>query len=152
MSGLRPTELRVAHYDELRPLLAARPGLRREANGSRTLEAAGIPCGAVRDIAEVLADPQLDARQMIDTWTTSPPDRFACSASRRSSPTLLARSARAARHWVSTPTISFGRIVVCRQCESPRSERQARSIARPASADSESRATLAKRLRRGPRR
>ena len=31
------------------------------------LKAASIPCGAVRDVAEVLADPQLEAREMIQT-------------------------------------------------------------------------------------
>ena len=31
------------------------------------LKAAGVPCGSVREVGEVLEDPQLDARQMIET-------------------------------------------------------------------------------------
>ncbi len=58
---------RVAHYDELRPLLAARLVLRPKEQWVNTFAAAGIPCGSVRDIAEVVADAQLDARQMIET-------------------------------------------------------------------------------------
>ena len=33
----------------------------------RDLKSAGVPCGSVREVAEVLADPQLDARGMIET-------------------------------------------------------------------------------------
>lgn len=58
---------RVAHYDELRPLLAALLELRGRGEWVSELKAAGIPCGSVRNIAEVLADPQLDARQMVET-------------------------------------------------------------------------------------
>jgi formyl-CoA transferase/CoA:oxalate CoA-transferase len=60
-------EARVAHYDELRPLVATRLKLRPRSEWVRDLRAAGIPCGSVRDIAEVMADSQLDARQMIET-------------------------------------------------------------------------------------
>jgi crotonobetainyl-CoA:carnitine CoA-transferase CaiB-like acyl-CoA transferase len=60
-------QTRVAHYDALRPLLAARLAQRPKGQWVSTLGAAGIPCGSVRDIAEVLADAQLDARQMIET-------------------------------------------------------------------------------------
>ena len=60
-------QTRVAHYDSLRPLLAARLAQRPKGQWVSTLGAAGIPCGSVRDIAEVLADAQLDARQMIET-------------------------------------------------------------------------------------
>ena len=56
---------RVLHYDALRPLLIdAFRTLTRE----RCLEmllGAGVPCGAVREIPEVLSDPQLAAREMI---------------------------------------------------------------------------------------
>jgi formyl-CoA transferase/CoA:oxalate CoA-transferase len=58
---------RVAHYDELRPLLAARLAQRSKETWVSTFGAVGIPCGSVRDIAEVIADAQLDARQMIET-------------------------------------------------------------------------------------
>jgi len=58
---------RVVHYNELRPLLVERLRTRAREEWVRDLKAAGVPCGSVRDIAEVLADPQLDARGMIDT-------------------------------------------------------------------------------------
>jgi crotonobetainyl-CoA:carnitine CoA-transferase CaiB-like acyl-CoA transferase len=56
---------RVANYDVLRPLLAVR--LRAETRGAWVdrLRGAGVPCGAVRDVAEVLDDPHLEARGMI---------------------------------------------------------------------------------------
>jgi len=57
---------RVVAYDELRPLLAAR--LRREPRGYwiERLTAAGVPCGSVRDLAELFSDPQIDARAMVE--------------------------------------------------------------------------------------
>ena len=58
---------RVGHYDELRPLLADRLHSRRRDEWVRDLKAAGVPCGSVRDVAEALEDPQLDARRMIET-------------------------------------------------------------------------------------
>jgi crotonobetainyl-CoA:carnitine CoA-transferase CaiB-like acyl-CoA transferase len=58
---------RVSHYDELRPLLAERLRSRRRDEWVGDLKAAGVPCGSVRDVAEVLEDPQLDARRMIET-------------------------------------------------------------------------------------
>ncbi len=56
---------RVTCYDELRPLLAARLAERPRAHWLEALTAAGVPCGSVRDIGEVLGDPQLAARDMI---------------------------------------------------------------------------------------
>ncbi len=56
---------RVTHYDELRPLLAARLLVRPRAQWLEALTAAGVPCGSVRDVGEVLGDPQLAARDMI---------------------------------------------------------------------------------------
>src|SRR4051795_12178586 len=58
---------RVVHYDELRPRLADRLRARTRQEWVRDLKTAGVPCGSVRDVAEVLADPQLDARGMIET-------------------------------------------------------------------------------------
>ena len=60
-------ELRVEHHAELRPILSTRLKLRSRDEWIADLKAAGIPCGAVRDVAEVLADPQLEAREMIQT-------------------------------------------------------------------------------------
>ena len=56
---------RVAAYDELRPLLERALRTRPRQAWIDALAAAGIPCGAVRDIAHVLADPQLAARDMV---------------------------------------------------------------------------------------
>jgi crotonobetainyl-CoA:carnitine CoA-transferase CaiB-like acyl-CoA transferase len=57
---------RVAHYDVLRPLLADRLRQRTRGDWLATFSAASIPCGSVRDVAEVLDDPQLHARSMIE--------------------------------------------------------------------------------------
>lgn len=56
---------RVAHYDELRPELARVLKTRTRAEWAERLGAVGVPCGSVREISEVLADPQLAARNMI---------------------------------------------------------------------------------------
>jgi crotonobetainyl-CoA:carnitine CoA-transferase CaiB-like acyl-CoA transferase len=58
---------RVVHYSELRPLLVQRLRNRPRQEWVRELKAAGVPCGSVREIAEVLSDPHLDARAMIET-------------------------------------------------------------------------------------
>jgi len=56
---------RVNHYDELRPLLVDVLRARSRDAWIERFDAAGVPCGSVRDLAEVFADPQLDARAMI---------------------------------------------------------------------------------------
>ena len=56
---------RVAHYPELKPLLESHLRTRPREEWIRLLTAAGIPCGSVRDIGEVLEDPQVTARDMI---------------------------------------------------------------------------------------
>jgi crotonobetainyl-CoA:carnitine CoA-transferase CaiB-like acyl-CoA transferase len=56
---------RVIHYPQLRDRLAVALRERSRADWIERLMAAGVPCGAVRDIPEVLADPQIDARDMI---------------------------------------------------------------------------------------
>jgi formyl-CoA transferase/CoA:oxalate CoA-transferase len=56
---------RVAHYDVLKPLLDDRVKTRTRADWVARFAAAGVPCGSVRHIAEVLSDPQLAAREMI---------------------------------------------------------------------------------------
>ena len=56
---------RVEHYDALRPPIAERLRSRSRAVWIAGLRAAGVPCGAVRDVAEVLGDPQIAARGMI---------------------------------------------------------------------------------------
>jgi crotonobetainyl-CoA:carnitine CoA-transferase CaiB-like acyl-CoA transferase len=58
---------RVANYDALRPLLAAPLQRRTRSEWVEDLKRAGVPCGSVRDVAEVLQDTQLAAREMIET-------------------------------------------------------------------------------------
>jgi crotonobetainyl-CoA:carnitine CoA-transferase CaiB-like acyl-CoA transferase len=58
---------RVSHYDELRPLLVERLRSRRRDEWVGDLKASGVPCGSVREVAEALEDPHLDARRMIET-------------------------------------------------------------------------------------
>jgi formyl-CoA transferase/CoA:oxalate CoA-transferase len=57
--------LRVENYDELRPILARTMRTRPRDAWLKALRAAGVPCGAVRDVQEVLADPQLLDREMV---------------------------------------------------------------------------------------
>jgi len=57
---------RVAAYAELRPVLAARLRTRSRAEWIAELSAAGVPCGSVRDLAELFADPQIAARRMVE--------------------------------------------------------------------------------------
>lgn len=61
----RTNKDRVAHYDELKPQLDHALVVRTRAQWVRALTEAGVPCGSVREISEVLADPQLAAREMI---------------------------------------------------------------------------------------
>lgn len=58
---------RVTNYAELRPILDRRLRERPRADWIETLTSAGVPCGSVRDIGEVIHDPQLTARQMIQS-------------------------------------------------------------------------------------
>lgn len=53
----------TALYDEMAGALRQRP----RAHWVSTLRDAGIPCGEVRDVPEVLADPQIVARRMLET-------------------------------------------------------------------------------------
>jgi len=58
---------RVQHYDELRPLIARVVRTRSRQEWIDRLVPAGVPCAAVRGLDEVLTDPQLVARDMIET-------------------------------------------------------------------------------------
>lgn len=58
---------RVEHRDALRPILERLLAPRTRAAWVATLREAGVPCGSVRDVAEALADPQLEARAMIES-------------------------------------------------------------------------------------
>jgi crotonobetainyl-CoA:carnitine CoA-transferase CaiB-like acyl-CoA transferase len=56
--------LRVQHRDTLVPLLAAMVRTRSRADWIARLEAVGVPCGPINDIADVFANPQVQARQL----------------------------------------------------------------------------------------
>jgi formyl-CoA transferase/CoA:oxalate CoA-transferase len=57
---------RVVHYGELRPQLLEVLRRRPKAHWIAELTAAGVPCGDVREVPDVLADPQVLARRMIE--------------------------------------------------------------------------------------
>ena len=59
---------RVSRRAELVPLLEAAMRKRSKADWLAALEAAKVPCGAINNLAEVFADPNTDARQMVTTW------------------------------------------------------------------------------------
>ena len=56
---------RFRHYEDLKSILGERLRTRSRAEWIAALNAEGVPCGGVRDIGEVLRDPQLSARDMI---------------------------------------------------------------------------------------
>ena len=56
---------RVTGYSELRPIVADRLRRRTRQEWIDRLTPAGIPCGLVRDIEELFADPQMAARGMM---------------------------------------------------------------------------------------
>lgn len=58
---------RHAAQDDLDPLIAAWTAQRSHQDAMHELQAAGVPTGAVLDVAEVLADPQLRHRETL-TW------------------------------------------------------------------------------------
>ena len=53
---------RVAHRNQLCKLIGAQLKLRSRADWLSALERAGVPCGPVNDLAEVFADPHVQAR------------------------------------------------------------------------------------------
>jgi crotonobetainyl-CoA:carnitine CoA-transferase CaiB-like acyl-CoA transferase len=58
---------RLGNYGDLRAALEAALVTRTRADWTARFHDASVPCGAVRDVAEVLADPHLHAREMIAT-------------------------------------------------------------------------------------
>jgi len=56
---------RVTVYDELRPFVADRLRTKPRQHWIERLNAAGVPCGSVRNLQELFDDPQLEAREMI---------------------------------------------------------------------------------------
>ena len=59
---------RVRHRAELVPLLESILLTRTKADWLAALEAAKVPCGAINNLAEVFADPHVQARQMVTPW------------------------------------------------------------------------------------
>jgi len=61
----RTNELRVRHRARINALVGAKIALRSQAEWIERLNRAGVPCGRVMDFAEVFADPQIAAREMV---------------------------------------------------------------------------------------
>ena len=61
----RTNKDRVANRNELRPIFERVLKTRSRAEWVERLMKAGVPCGSVREISEVLADPQIAARKMV---------------------------------------------------------------------------------------
>ena len=57
--------LRAENYEALRPLLAGSLAERKTSAWQEQLDEAGVPNGPINDVAQVMADPQVRARQMI---------------------------------------------------------------------------------------
>jgi CoA:oxalate CoA-transferase len=58
-------EARTQNVDELTPLLEAALASRSACEWREILEGAGVPCGPVNDVAALLDDPQIAARNMV---------------------------------------------------------------------------------------
>lgn len=56
---------RVAEYQAVRAIVAGRLRTQSRAHWLERLTAAGVPCGSVRNLEELFADPQIEARGMI---------------------------------------------------------------------------------------
>ncbi|MET4577970.1 crotonobetainyl-CoA:carnitine CoA-transferase CaiB-like acyl-CoA transferase [Ottowia thiooxydans] len=59
---------RVRHRAELVPILTEIMKTRAKADWLSALEAAKVPCGAINNLAEVFADPHIQARGMVTHW------------------------------------------------------------------------------------
>ncbi|MES2945938.1 MAG: CaiB/BaiF CoA-transferase family protein [Pseudomonadota bacterium] len=59
---------RVLNRAQLVPILEAVMKTRTKADWLAALEAAKVPCGAINNLAEVFADPQIEARNMVSHW------------------------------------------------------------------------------------
>jgi crotonobetainyl-CoA:carnitine CoA-transferase CaiB-like acyl-CoA transferase len=59
---------RVLNRAQLVPILDAVMKKRNKADWLAALEAAKVPCGAINNLGEVFADPQIEARNMVTRW------------------------------------------------------------------------------------
>jgi crotonobetainyl-CoA:carnitine CoA-transferase CaiB-like acyl-CoA transferase len=60
---------RVRHRETLVPLLETLMKTRTKPDWLAALEAAKVPCGAINNLAEVFADPHVQHRAMVHTWS-----------------------------------------------------------------------------------
>ena len=72
---------RVRHRDILVPLLQTTLLTRTKSVWLEALEQAKVPCGAINNFAEVFNDPQVRAREMVQTWTHPYSDQLELVAS-----------------------------------------------------------------------
>jgi crotonobetainyl-CoA:carnitine CoA-transferase CaiB-like acyl-CoA transferase len=72
---------RVRHRQELIPLLEGIMRMRHKQDWLAALEAVHVPCGAINDLAEVFADPQVASRDMVNTWQHPKADKVQLVAS-----------------------------------------------------------------------
>lgn len=63
------TDARLINYSELKPILDRALGERSRSEVLQKMSKAAIPAGPVNTVAEVLEDPQIDAREMIKELT-----------------------------------------------------------------------------------
>ena len=101
---------RTEHHAALEEELAATFVAEPTAHWLQHLEAAGVPCGPVNDMADVVADPHLQERQMIRTQTEGdvdvrvpgPPLKFssATTADIRPAPTLGEHTSDILAQWL----------------------------------------------------
>jgi crotonobetainyl-CoA:carnitine CoA-transferase CaiB-like acyl-CoA transferase len=63
--GFATNRQRVTNYDAVRPFIADRLRTQPRQHWIDRLNAAGVPCGSVRNLQELFADPQIQARQMV---------------------------------------------------------------------------------------
>jgi crotonobetainyl-CoA:carnitine CoA-transferase CaiB-like acyl-CoA transferase len=59
---------RVRNRGVLVPILERVMRMRTKADWLAALETARVPCGAINNLAEVFADPQVNERRMVNTW------------------------------------------------------------------------------------
>ena len=59
---------RVLNREQLVPILETVMKTRTKADWLDALETAKVPCGAINNLAEVFADPQIEARNMVTRW------------------------------------------------------------------------------------
>jgi crotonobetainyl-CoA:carnitine CoA-transferase CaiB-like acyl-CoA transferase len=72
---------RVRHRQVLVPLLEDIMRTRLKQDWLAALEAAHVPCGAINNLAEVFADPQVASRDMVHTWQHPKVDKVQLVAS-----------------------------------------------------------------------